>query len=67
MFSIAIITHFKTQTDAEISEVRDEMLENIDFVFVPLECWSYLVKKYGTSSENTAIKRQVCRGTLQGS
>ncbi|KAL5259053.1 hypothetical protein ACHWQZ_G009506 [Mnemiopsis leidyi] len=45
--------------NAEISEVREEMLENIDFVFVPLECWGYLVKKYGTSSENTAIKRQV--------
>ena len=46
-------------SDAEISEVRDEMLENIDFVFVPVECWNFLVKKYGTSTENTAIKRQV--------
>ena len=51
-------------SDAEISEVRDEMLENIDFVFVPVECWNYLLKKYGTSTEHTAIKRQVTFYTL---
>ena len=46
-------------TDAKISELKDEMLENIDFVFVPVECWNFLVKKYGTANDTTAIKRKV--------
>lgn len=47
--------------DAEISEIKDELLENIDFVFVPQECWNFLVNKYGTTSDQTAIKRKVMK------
>ena len=43
----------------EISEVKDELLENIDFVFVPEECWTFLAEKYGTVDNATAIGRQV--------
>ena len=35
------------------------MLENIDFVFVPTECWNFLAKKYGTGNDYTPIQRKV--------
>lgn len=45
--------------DPAIRELKNEMLENIDFVFVPTQCWDYLVELYGVSDNDTAIYRKV--------
>lgn len=46
-------------SDPAILELKNEMLENIDFVFVPTQCWTYLVDLYGLSDNDTAIYRKV--------
>jgi hypothetical protein len=46
-------------TDGESGTLKENLLDELDYVLVPSESWDLLEKWYGTVDQNTAIPRQV--------
>jgi len=46
-------------TDDGSGTLKENLLDELDYVLVPSESWDLLVKWYGTVDQNTAIPRQV--------
>jgi hypothetical protein len=46
-------------TDDGSGSIKDNLVDELDYVLVPRESWFLLVQWYGTVDQNTAIARQV--------
>jgi hypothetical protein len=52
-------------TDDGSGTIKENLIDELDYVLVPSESWDLLVQWYGTVDQNTAIPRQVsCSSAL---
>jgi hypothetical protein len=57
---IIFVTHMTILfTEDGSGSIKDNLIDELDYVLVPSESWDLLVKWYGTVDQNTAIARQV--------